>query len=106
MIDETDPSTQAPDTGRHEGDPAQVSRRSALKRIGAGLVVAVPALRSLIAPHHAVAEPAHAHCSKTYVKFIRQECVGTRMIAYYEVRCTICYDVCRRFTDDNGPCPQ
>lgn len=82
------------------------SRRSFLQAVAAGVVVLVPALRSLIQPSAAQADPPHAHCAKKYVKFLYQKCVGTRMIAYYETRCSVCWYVCSTFSDDNGPCPQ
>jgi hypothetical protein len=86
--------------------PGQSSRRSFLRALAAGATVLVPALRSLVQPSPARADPPHNHCGKVYIKFLYQKCVGSRMIGYYEARCSVCWYVCYTFTDDHGPCPQ
>jgi hypothetical protein len=95
---------------RPDGEDEQAlrppSRRSFLRTLAAGAAVLVPALRPLMQPTPALADPPHSHCAKVYIKLLYQKCVGTRMIGYYEARCSVCWYVCYTFTDDHGPCPQ
>lgn len=100
--DGSDATAADVDSGLTEGR----SRRAFLKIRGRRLDVLVSALRSLVRPTPAHGDPPHAHCAKVYVKVLYQKCVGTRMIAYHERRCSVCWYICSTFTDDNGPCPR
>jgi hypothetical protein len=99
---EVDPSSdkQSPDDGSTR------NRRSFLRNVLAGLFMAVPAIRALWAAEPASADPAHAHCASgnTYVVYRGHYCYCGRMIGVYFVYCKVCGDVCRGFTDDEGPC--
>lgn len=104
-MDQNSSATPSPSEENLPSSTPQPSRRTFLQKLLAGVMIAGPAISSLFNSSPALA--AHSgHCSPnvTYVEYIENDCVGGRMIGYYDVRCGVCGGYCHSFTEDQGPC--
>lgn len=105
MSSKEDQPMTVPDDADYRAFSVPPTRRSFLKRVGAGVLIGIPALRTLVTPGTAFADPPHKHCYSERRQWLSHICHDNIWYVTYKLVCSVCLDWCgENVTECDGSC--